>query len=105
MVAVSFNVNGEIFIAVWVGETVVLPQALNFLLGNRRNLALVRIECGQSYSRPAIAAAGAEILDEVFRRWPLGTLPDFVAVKTKTLGELEPKLGMVRRPSLLVDEV
>ena len=70
VLAVGFDVDGEVAEAVLVGEAVVLLQPVNFRLRDGRDLALVGIERGERGTGVAFAANLPEGRDERARFRP-----------------------------------
>src|SRR5690349_19343889 len=56
MFAVCFNMDAEVFIMFWISEAVILFQSVNLGFTNRRNLAFVAVERGQSFCRRSLTA-------------------------------------------------
>ena len=74
MFTVGLDVNREVVVPGGILESVVSLQTLDLRFGNGGNLALIRVECSKPYTRSALAAAGAEVQDELLRRRPLSRL-------------------------------
>ena len=51
MLAVRLDVNGEIFVLLRFGESVVFLESFNFRFTNRGDLAFIRVQCAQSFRR------------------------------------------------------
>ena len=71
MLAVRLDVNGEIFVMLRFGESVVFLESINLRFTNRRDLTLVGIERRETFRGRTFAANRSKGIDQVFRLWLL----------------------------------
>src|SRR2546423_2119664 len=105
MFAVGREVNGEVFVSARRGDVVVLDQAFDFRFRDSGNLAFIRVESGEAFSRRAASTDGAKRFNQIFGFVPLFSRLRVGFRNAETFRELEPKLRMIRRAGFFVDQV
>src|SRR5436305_3220855 len=65
VLAVGFDMDGEVFVGPRLGHVVVLNEAFDFRFGDGGDLAFVGVERGDGFGRRALGTDGAKGPDEI----------------------------------------
>src|SRR5438105_14725493 len=97
MFSIRLDVNREIFVVLRLGESVVFFEPVNLRLTDGGNLALVRIQRAQSFSRRSLATNRAECFNQFFRLRLLRYSCKLVIVNADTIQKFLPMFYIFQR--------
>src|SRR5437870_12179935 len=105
MFAIRLDVNGEIFVTLWIGEAVVGPQSIDLRFTDGRDLTLVGVKSCESFGCRSVATNRSERVDQVLRLGFFCRVASLDIGNAEALSKLQPHLRMIRRACFLIDQV